>query len=125
MLADQLRSLDQEDRLVVLAGQDRVIAFDEHVVGSIRGRRGGCKKNIVQLDTTGQTHKTPVGVRNSFKNPARMGEDQSGNEKTIPCGTVVRGGAAGERRGRPAGRGAEAPGCKVETFYESRFREQR
>ena len=77
MLADQLRSLDQEDRLVVLAGQDRVIAFDEHVVGSIRGRRGGCKKNIVQLDTTGQTHKTPVGVRNSFKNPARMGEDQS------------------------------------------------
>ena len=45
-------ALHQEDRLVVFAAQDRMVAFDEHDGASIGGECGEYKINNAILETT-------------------------------------------------------------------------
>jgi hypothetical protein len=53
-------ALHQEDGLIVFAGQDSVVAFDEHDVWNIRAQVPRCKINIALLETTDQTLKNLI-----------------------------------------------------------------
>jgi hypothetical protein len=70
-------ALHQKDGLIVFAGQDGAIAFDEHDGGSIGAGREGRNIIITLLETTHHTHNKPDGMGFSLKNPSRMGEDES------------------------------------------------
>ena len=71
-------ALHQKDGLIVFAGQDGTIAFDEHDGGSIGAGREGRNIIITLLETTYHTHNKPDGMGFSLKNPSRMGEDELG-----------------------------------------------
>jgi hypothetical protein len=58
-----------------------VIAFDEHDGWSIRAERAACNIIIAQLETTHYTHNKPDSMGLLFKNPIRMGEDESHQEQ--------------------------------------------
>jgi len=70
-------TLHQKDGLIVFAGQDGTIAFDEHDAGSIGVRREGCNTIIALLETTHYMHNKPAGMVLLRNNPILMGEDES------------------------------------------------
>ena len=52
-------ALHQKDGLIVFAGQDGAIAFDEHDGWSIRPEGAACNIIIALLETTRYTHNMP------------------------------------------------------------------
>jgi hypothetical protein len=57
-------ALHQEDGLIVFAGQDGVVAFNEHDVWNIGARAPRRKINIALLETTHQMHESPIITMN-------------------------------------------------------------
>ena len=81
-------TLHQKDGLIVSAGQDGTIAFDEHDAGSIGVERKGCNTIIALLETTHYMHNKPAGMGLLCNNPIRMGEDEpdaSGSRNNGRC----------------------------------------
>ena len=79
-------TLHQKDGLIVFAGQDGTIAFDEHDAGSIGVGREGCNTIIALLETTHYMHNKPAGMGLPRNNPIRMGEDESEPGRPPPLG---------------------------------------
>src|SRR6266446_4826868 len=68
-LGSHALALHQQHGLVVFAGQDGAVAFDEHDGWSIRVKRIGRQINIALLETTLLLHKTPAGVMHLIRKP--------------------------------------------------------
>ena len=102
-------ALHQKDGLIVFAGQDGVIAFDEHDGWSIRAERAACNIIIAQLETTHYTHNKPDSMGLLFKNPIRMGEDESGWKSGLDSTAICRGRGYAGAGSKPRGMNIQHP----------------